>query len=293
MLAAGRRTVGAATSGAGRAGRAVAARGSKAVEATAEQAARTRETLASLPEPAKVELKAAVGELYKVRSAREIPGVLETQVEHLLRVVTPILVQHPLPAARSVAKARLIVAGAAGAAATMETLSAMATVGTAGAASPSIAASAGGLLAAFVVELYTAVSVRVWHLRDAGRHVDPHEVARDVAAVLAGTRGGPLDAVGQRIARRVVTRLAARWGSGVAPVAGAAYSGWDAQRTIAAIRRLPLPPPQPPTGREHAIDARYAHLPPPPPAALPPGGVRAAGTDGTPEPPPAFGPPPT
>jgi hypothetical protein len=38
----------------------------------------------------------------------------------------------------------------------------------------------------------------------------------------------------------VARRLLARWGAGLVPFAGIAYVGWDFQRTVDAVRALPI-----------------------------------------------------
>jgi len=94
------------------------------------------------------------------------------------------------------------------------------------------------------VECYVATSVRVHALREAGAVVDANAVAAEVAWAMGGAGGRPGRA---GITRKVVTRLAARMasrvGRGLVPIAGAAYSGWDAQRTVVAIHSLGAPAP--------------------------------------------------
>jgi hypothetical protein len=99
-------------------------------------------------------------------------------------------------------------------------------------------------LFAVAVEAYVAASLRVHDLRSAGLQVSADDVAADVARAMAGDRG-----MGRRITKRmvrsIVRRLVKREVAGLAPLVGVAYGGWDAQRTIAALGRMPLPAPPP------------------------------------------------
>jgi hypothetical protein len=102
----------------------------------------------------------------------------------------------------------------------------------------------GANMLALAIEVYVASSLRVNDLRAAGLEPDPHDVARDVIFAMTGKasgEGGVSDKVTKQMVKTIVTRVLSRWGAAFVPFAGIAYSGWDAQRTVDAIRALPLP----------------------------------------------------
>jgi hypothetical protein len=179
----------------------------------------------------------SLNNLRKARTPRQAVAALETEVERLLTVVTPILVAHPLPV-RSPGAARTIVATAGGLAAAGEELEELAAVLSNGAAvPPTLPVIIAANLLALLVEIYVAASLRVHDLRAAGHDPDPAAVAHDVVWAMTGghTRGDTPVSV-QSIVRRVL----ARWGTSLVPFVGVAYSGWDAQRTVDAVRALPV-----------------------------------------------------
>jgi hypothetical protein len=200
----------------------------------------TRHTMKGLADAAGPELEESVQRLLRVRSRGDFVRALEAEVERLLRVVGPALVENPLPV-RNTATARAVVAGAAAAAAAGEEFEELALLFSAGASAPSTPVVLAGAFLALAVEVHVAVSLRVHDLRDAGLVVDPEAVARDVAAAMIGSKqvGGLV--ISKAMVRAVVKRLLRRWGTGLVPFVGVAYSGWDAQATISAIRSLPLP----------------------------------------------------
>jgi hypothetical protein len=197
-----------------------------------------------LPKAARGELLGSINRLRKVRSLGDALAVLETEVEHLLRVVTPVFVAHPFPV-RKTSSARLLVAAAGMGAAAAEEVDELAAALSLGSTLPAAvpAAMALGLLAV-AIEAYVAASLRAHNLRSAGLPVSADDVAADVARAMAGDRGTGRT-ITKRMVRSIVRRFVKREVAGLAPVVGIAYGGWDAQRTIAAIGRMPLPAPPP------------------------------------------------
>jgi hypothetical protein len=84
-------------------------------------------------------------------------------------------------------------------------------------------------------------------LEDAGLPVDPDRVAYDVAAAMVGSKpfAGPF-VVTRAMVKGVARRVLRRWGAGLVPVIGIAYSAWNSQATIAAIASMPLASANPP-----------------------------------------------
>jgi hypothetical protein len=192
-----------------------------------------------LPRAARGELLASFDNIRKVRSLADASTALETEVEHLLRVVIPLFVRHPFPV-RKTMPARLLVGAAGISAAAAEELNELAAALSFGSALPAAVPTAMAFgLVAIAVEAYLATSLRVNKLRGAGLPVSPSDVAVDVARAMAGNRGGVQ--ITNRMVRAIVRRLVKREITGLAPVVGMVYGGWDAQRTIVAIGRLPLP----------------------------------------------------
>jgi len=198
----------------------------------------------SLPPETLPELAKSVRNLRKVRTPRQAVAVFENETERLLTVVTPMLVRHPLPV-RSTTSAKAIVATAGGLAAAgdeLEELTALVSGGTAVPSTLPIVLTAN--LMALVVEVYVTASLRVHDLVAAGREPDPHDVAHDVIVAMTGKtehEGGVGHSVTTHMVKSIVVRVLSRWGASLVPFVGIAYSGWDAQRTIEAIRTLPLP----------------------------------------------------
>jgi len=201
-------------------------------------------SLQALPKEALPELAKSVYRLRKVRTPEQARVAAETETERLLTVITPLLVAHPLPVQRT-ASAKAILATAGGLAAAseeIETIAALVSAGTA--VPPTIPVVIGANLVALAVELYVAASLRTHDLRAAGLEVDPQQVADDVIFAMTGEtpeRGTMTRHVTKHMVRVVAARLFTRWGAGFVPVIGIAYAGWDTQRTVDAIRALPLP----------------------------------------------------
>jgi len=236
---------------------------------TTKLANATRTTLQSLPKEAVPQLARSVYRLRKVRTPAQATEAVETETEHLLTVVMPMLVAHPLPVQRT-ASAKAILAAAGGLAAAgeeIETIAAFVSAGTV--VPPTLPVVIGANLVALTVELYVAASLRVHDLRAAGIEPTPHQVADDVIFAMTGdsAKGRMRRHVTKQVVKSVARRLLARWGAGLVPVAGIAYVGWDTQRTADAVRALPLPlttGPALPSRSAAVIGAPRAALPPAP-----------------------------
>jgi hypothetical protein len=203
----------------------------------------TRTTMQSLPKEAVPEVAKSVYRLRKVRTPAQATEAVETETEHLLTVVMPLLVAHPLPVQRT-SSAKVILAAAGGLAAAgeeIETIAALVSAGTA--VPPTLPIVIGANIVALAVELYVAASLRIHDLRAAGIEPTPHQVADDVIFAMTGegAKRGLRRHVTKHVVKTVARRLLARWGAGLVPVAGIAYMGWDMQRTADTVRALPLP----------------------------------------------------
>jgi|GEM_PF-3288037 len=223
-------------------------RGATAAAGATATAARLRDastlSLQALPKEALPELAKSVYRIRKVRTPAQARVAAETETERLLTVITPLLVAHPLPVQRT-ASAKAILAAAGGLAAAgdeIETIAALVSGGTV--VAPTIPVMIGANLVALAVELYVAASLRTHDLHAAGVEIDPQQVADDVIFAMTGEApsGGTLGRhVTKHMVRVVAARLFTRWGAGLVPFVGIAYASWDTQRTVDAIRALPLP----------------------------------------------------
>lgn len=195
------------------------------------------------------EVRASVGRLASIRKPEHAIGALEREIEHLMVVVAPLLVAHPLPV-RNATVARVVVGTAAAAVAVGEELDEVAALFSAGASiAPSVPVLVTAAFLSLGVEVSVATSLRVHDLRAADASTHPGAVTRDVLFAMAGSGGAARAVMTRQLVKRIAARMLARWGTGLVPVIGAGYSAWDAQQTIGAIRRLPapfhLPPPMP------------------------------------------------
>jgi hypothetical protein len=248
-----------------------------------------------VPEEARADLRASLDRIRKVRTVGEAVAAWEAEIDHLLRVVVPAFVRYPAPVRRT-GRARAVVGAAGLAAAGIQEIGAYGSALSGGAALPvgAPAAMAAGL-AAIALEAYVATSLRVHDLRTAGVPVEAAEVAADVARAMAGLPRTPrrgsrarkttsrgTRSVTRPLVRAITRRMLMRTGKGVLfPVVGAALSALDAQSTVVAIRRMPIPPPaQPPAAPPGAGAAQ------PVAAATRPAGsaARPARRAGAPEP---------
>jgi hypothetical protein len=217
-------------------------RADRARRALTSVRAATRDALASVPPEARRELTASLRRLGRVRTPQQAAAAFETEIGVLLEVVTPVLVEHPLPVRRT-GSAKAVVAGGAALAATGEQLEAILAVFSRGAAvKATIPIALGAIFLSLALELYVAVSLRVHDLEAAGAPIDPPTIAAEAAWAMAGAaeRRGRA-ALTRTVVSRLTARMLSRWGRGIVPLAGVAYSGWDAQRTIAAISELGVP----------------------------------------------------
>ena len=204
----------------------------------------TTQTLRVFRESAGPELQAALLRLRKIRKPRDALDLVPEEVEHLLAVVVPVLIDNPLPV-RSPQSARLVVGSAAAAAATAEEAEELALVFTSGASAPGLPTIVVTALGALYLEAHDAVTLRVHALKEAGLPVEPEAVARDVAAAMIGSRQPGQRIAIQVVAKQIAKRFTRRWVRGLVPVLGIAYSAWDAQSTIANIAAMPLTPTEP------------------------------------------------
>jgi hypothetical protein len=222
-----------------------AARAVSSAGATKKLTNATRTTMQALPKEAVPELAKSVYRMRKVRTPAQAHEAVETETEYLLTVVMPLLVAHPLPVQRT-SSAKAILAAAGGLAAAGEEIETIAALVSAGAAvPPTLPVIIGANIAALAVELYVAASLRLYDLRAAGIEPTPQQVADDVIFAMTGEQsGGRLRRhVTRQMVKSVARRLLARWGAAFVPFAGMAYAGWDSQRTVDAVRALPLPSP--------------------------------------------------
>jgi hypothetical protein len=187
------------------------------------------------------ELRDSLWRLRKVRTPQDALQALESEIEHLLFVAAPTLVEHPLPIRRA-SSARVLVGGTAAAVALGEGLDEVAALFSAGTTiAPSLPVLVAAAFLSVAVEVTVATSLRVHDLRAAGVVVSPDAVSRDVIFAMAGGRGAARGAITRQLLNRIAARVLSRWGAGLVPVLGAVYCAWDAQQTIGAVRRLPKP----------------------------------------------------
>jgi hypothetical protein len=204
-------------------------------------AERGRRLVDSMPDDARRELRASIRRVGAVRTPKEALRVLETEAGRLSHAVVPVLAEHPLPV-RDRRSGRMVVATTAGLAAAFAELEEFAIVLTGGVAAPSAVSAGAALLAAFVSEIWVAVSVRVHQVKDAGREVDPAVLADEVVAALLRTDLVFVRQLAGRAAHALGRRMTRRWATALVPLAGVVVDGWAASRTVRAISRLPLEP---------------------------------------------------
>ena len=187
---------------------------------------------------------ASARRLSRIRSPREAMDALPAELEHLVAATVPVLAEHPLPVT-SARQARVWAAAAAGAAALLQQAGEVSLVESLGLAGTALAPTVvGGMLLAWVAELWLSVTVRVRRLDEAGRAVDHAVLATDmIEAVLGGpsrTDQPTHQRAARTLGRQAATRMGRRWAAGLVPVIGIAYDGWDAQRTIDRVLALPV-----------------------------------------------------
>lgn len=217
------------------------------VGSQARQAARSLPRVATtakravglLPEQVRSELRVSVLRLSSVRTPKDLLQVLEAEVGRLSQVVVPVLAAYPLPV-RTRRSAAFVAGTGAVLAAGFAEIDELAIVVSDGVAAPTAGAAASGLLAAFVVEVWAAVSVRVHQIQADGREVDESTLALEVTAAILGTDVVFVRQLAGRAATALGKRLTRRWAGALVPGAGVAIEGWAATRTIDAVTALPL-----------------------------------------------------
>jgi len=197
-----------------------------------------------LPDEVVAAVSASARRLSRIRSPREAMDALPAELEHLVAATVPVLAEHPLPVT-SARQARVWASAAAGGAALLQQAGEVSLIESLGLAGSALAPTVvGGMLLAWVAELWLSVTVRVRSLDEAGRSVDHGVLAADmIDAVLGGpSRSG--NAAHQKatraLGRQAATRMGRRWAAGLVPVIGIVYDGWDAQRTIDRVLALPM-----------------------------------------------------
>jgi hypothetical protein len=218
---------------------------------TREQMSRTRDQVTKLrasaqdvvdrmPASTASDLRESMARLKNTRSPREALGVLELEIESIFETIAPALVEFPLPVRTETAALATVTVTAGTAAAIDEIeLLAMLLPGTHVVAAPSLPLVLAASFLSLVLEAYVAGSFRVHQLRDADRSVDPHEVTRDVLRAMTGRDDVTFT---KTAAKSLSRRMLRRWGRGIVPFVGIAYSSWDARKTIRAVAKMPLPP---------------------------------------------------
>jgi hypothetical protein len=194
-----------------------------------------------LPEPARPHVRESLSRLGSVRRPGQALQAFSDEVEHLLRVLMPVFVRHPM--VRTPAAARRLAALSAASAATVEQAEELLAAVSLGSAVPPGAATVLAVaVAATVLESYAAASVRVHQLRYYGVEIDPDAIARDVhAALFDEPQRSDRRYSARRLARRGATRIGRRWAAGLVPVAGIVYAAHDARRTIDRVLLRPVP----------------------------------------------------
>jgi hypothetical protein len=198
-----------------------------------------RRALPTIPEGVRDEVNESIRRFASIRTPKDLLTVVEEETGRLSEAVVPVLAQHPLPI-RGQRQGEVVAAFAAAAGATIAELDELAVLFTDGVAAPTIPFAGGGLVVAFVLELWIAVSTRVHAIERAGRAVDPEVLSAEVAASLLGIDMNAVKQLSKRGAKAIGKRMAKRWALGLAPVAGIVIDGAAARRTVAAIGRLPM-----------------------------------------------------
>jgi hypothetical protein len=189
------------------------------------------------------ELRESTDRMLAIRTPKQAQRALESEYEHVLRLVMPVVIDRPLLRNRRGAAA--FTAGFAALAATAEEADELLTLVSAGtltAPGTSVVVAVGLLSAA--AESYAAASVRVHQLRDHHCEVEAALLASDVRRAVLGDTGGALDGVtmAKRVLDGAAGRISRRWAVGAIPVVGIGYAAFDSARSVRRVLRLPLPP---------------------------------------------------
>jgi hypothetical protein len=194
-----------------------------------------------LPAALQTDVRESADRLLEIRSPKQAQAALEDEYEHLLRLILPRVIEHPL--IRSPAAAATFTAGFAALAATAEEadeLLTLASATTLTAPATSVVVAIG--LVAAAVETYAAASVRVHQLRNLHYEIDPTQLAIDVrCAVLGVDPSTGRAAMTKRVINGATSRLTKRWVVGAVPVFGIGYAAIDSAKTVRRVLRMPLP----------------------------------------------------
>jgi hypothetical protein len=195
-----------------------------------------------MPDSLQGELRESTDRLLAVRSPKQAQRALESEYEHVLRLVMPVVIEHPLLRRRSAAAA--FTAGFAALAATAEEADELLTLMSAGsltAPGTSVVVAVGLVSAA--AESYAAASVRVHQLRAHDCLIEAPQLATDVRRAVLGETNGSIDgvAMAKRMLDGAAGRISKRWAVGAIPVVGIGYAAFDSARSVHRVLRLPLP----------------------------------------------------
>jgi hypothetical protein len=198
--------------------------------------------IARMPGALQSDLRESAARLLTVRSPKQALRALEGEYEHVLRLVLPVVIEHPR--LRSPRAASAFTASFAALAATAEEadeLLSLVSAGTLTAPGTSVVVAIGLLAAA--AETYAAACVRVHQLRRHGCDIDAEQLASDVRRAVLGEVD--VSASGFAMLRRVLDgaagRLTTRWVVGAVPIVGIGYAAFDSARTVRRVLRVPLP----------------------------------------------------
>jgi hypothetical protein len=200
-------------------------------------AALPAKTLDALPVEVRAELVASTKRLASVRKPADLRHVAEAEIGRLSRTIVPLLAAHPLPVQTTKA-AKLAAGSSAAAAASFAAVNEFAVFATAGVAAPSLTAAFTALLAAFVVEVWAATSLRVHQVAAAGRTLDHALLADEVTAAVLGTNVLTVRQLAGLATAKLAKRVGKRIGASLIPLAGVAVDSWGATRTVRAISRM-------------------------------------------------------
>jgi hypothetical protein len=193
--------------------------------------------LEALPTEVRAELLASTKRLWAVRKPADLRHVAEGEIARLSRTIVPLLAAHPLPVHTPKA-AKRAAGGSAALAAGFASIDQIAILATAGVAAPTLAAAFAGLLAAFVVEVWAATSLRIHQVEAAGRTVDRALLAEEVTAAVLGTNVLTVRQLAGLATTKLAKRVAKRKVAGLVPLAGVAVDSWGATRTVNAMGKM-------------------------------------------------------
>jgi hypothetical protein len=198
--------------------------------------------IARMPGALQSDLRESAARLLAIRSPKQALRSLEGEYEHVLRLVLPVVIEHP--GIRRPTTAAAFTASFAALAATAEEadeLLSLVSAGTLTAPGTSVVVAIGLLAAA--AETYAAASVRVHQLREHGCAIDAGQLASDVRVAVLGEVD--VSASGFAMAKRLLDgaagRQTTRWVIGAVPIVGIGYAAFDSARTVRRMLRVPLP----------------------------------------------------